>query len=87
MEFWYESFHKLGTCRPPSFGGMTRIPWTAVSRYCRDYDIHGEDRDDLEYVLQKMDDEYIKYVNEKSEQERKSKSAAPRRLGSKPKRR
>jgi hypothetical protein len=60
--------------------GVTRIPWTAVSQFCHDYDITGEDREDFEYVMGKVDENYIKYINDKSEADRKKRASEPRKV-------
>lgn len=79
LEFWHDSFQKLTTCRPPSMGGFARIPWTAVSQFCHDYEIEGEDREDFEYVMSHVDNNYITFLNERAEEEVKRKEKAPRK--------
>lgn len=77
LDFLFTAFNKLSSCRPPTFAGVSRIPWTAVSMYCRDYEIVDEDREDFEYVIEQVDLKYIKYLSDKAEKDRARNAKAP----------
>lgn len=64
LEFYFNAFLSLTTCRINGFG-VGQIPWTAIKDYCDVYGIDGDDREDMFYVIQKMDKEYIKLVSSK----------------------
>lgn len=61
LEFYFNAFLALTTCRINGFG-MGQIPWTAVNDYCKAYGINDEQREDLQYIIRKMDEEYIKLL-------------------------
>lgn len=69
LEFTYQAFGKLTTCR--SFGmGPGPIPWTAIDQYCSTYGVNGDHQEELEYLIERMDEAYLKYVNEKAEKQK-----------------
>lgn len=61
LDLYYEAFWCLTTCR--SLGmGIGPIPWTAVMEYCDRYQIEDDQRDDMVYHINQMDDAYRKHV-------------------------
>lgn len=82
LEFLYNSYIKLSTCRPSSFAGISRIPWTAISQYCHDYKIYDEEREDFEFVIDKIEEAYLGHI-EKKRKEKESAPPPPRRLPNK----
>lgn len=65
LEFYFNAFLSLTSCRINGFG-MGQIPWTAMNEYCGVYGISGEQKEDLFYLVRKMDEEYIKLVSAKN---------------------
>lgn len=61
LEFYFNAFLALTTCRVNGFG-MGQIPWTAINEYCFTYGIDGDEREDMQFVIRKMDEEYIKLL-------------------------
>lgn len=57
----WTAFWTLGTCRPAGFGGALPIPWTAARDYAA---VHGLDLDRFWQLLQAMDSDYLKHVNQ-----------------------
>lgn len=46
--------------------GLGPIPWTAVNEYCNTYGIHGEQREDMFYHVEHLDDVYRDYVEKQT---------------------
>ena len=69
LEFYFDAFKELGTCRPMSLG-VGLIPFTAVLEYFRLYG-DGEFEDFL-YVIRCMDYTYVRLQNGKSEKGNKN---------------
>ncbi|QIQ60747.1 hypothetical protein [Stenotrophomonas phage BUCT627] len=57
--FYLEAYNLLGTCRAVGFGGLGPIPYTAISQYCRDHGIEGDDMTLLINVVMRLDAETI----------------------------
>jgi hypothetical protein len=62
-DLYYQAFVTLGSCR--SSTGC--IPWTAIRDYCNEYDIDGEDRDDMFFLVQSLDTAYMDFNNKEKE--------------------
>lgn len=71
LELYWEAFQKLTTCRSSGMGEGA-IPWTAVSQYCRDYTIQDLEREDFEFLVDRMDREYMKVRREQAERSKPS---------------
>ncbi len=55
-------------------GWSTRpIPWAVIHQYAEAYDIVGEQRDDLFYLIRAMDKAYIKHLDGKNKKEKRQK--------------
>jgi hypothetical protein len=83
LEFYYMAFQDLHTCR--NSGGMSGdgpISWFAMNDYCDRLGVWHDDREDLIFLVGKMDDAYRKHVAKKHESARMN-----ARKDSKPKRR
>ncbi len=65
LELFYAAFFELATCRGVGFGEGP-IPWTAIHTYCVDYDIVGEQREDMHLHVRTMDNTYLNYQSSKS---------------------
>lgn len=48
------------------------IPLTEIKAYCELFELDGDEKEDLLYLIRALDDEYIKFSNEKSKSKRKS---------------
>lgn len=57
LQLFMTAFMDLHSCRPAGFG-LSPIPWTAIHDYCERLDIIGEQREDLLYHVQALDDAY-----------------------------
>lgn len=89
LQFYVDAFNLLTTSRQVVQGGIGRIPYSEISRFCEDENIVGEMRDDLFYLIRQMDDFYVKwqsdYISKKLEAN--SKAAKNKVNASKPRRR
>jgi hypothetical protein len=72
LDFFYDAFLELNSCR---FLGMSEgpIPWTAMNTYCEAFEITGEQKHDLFYIIRSLDNAYLKYQADK--QEKKTRQA------------
>lgn len=59
LSFFYEAFLDLTTTRQLYESGEGPISWLAINAYCNHYGIVGEQREDMEIILAKMDGEYL----------------------------
>lgn len=48
------------------------IPLTEIKAYCEMYDIEGEEREEFLLLIRSLDDEYLRWVNEKNKSTSKS---------------
>jgi hypothetical protein len=69
LEWVYSAFGKLTTCRSVGMG-IGPIPWTAINEFALRYGLSEDDQDDFEFLIEQMDDAYVKHMNEKSEKEK-----------------
>lgn len=61
LDFFYTAFMDLTSCRGQGYGTEGPISWLDMRRYCRENAIIGEQRDDLIYHIQQMDDCYLRF--------------------------
>lgn len=67
LQFYWEAFLELDTCRPLGMSSVGQIPWTAVNEYALRHGI--VDVDDFDYLLtmiRGIDAAYRTYVREKT---------------------
>lgn len=64
LEMYYGAYFDLTTCRPIGMAAGP-IPWTAVNQYARAYDYNGEQEDDLQFYISRMDAAYLDWVGKK----------------------
>lgn len=76
LEWVYQAFGKLTTCRQLGMGSPGPIPWTAMNDFCIANGVTEDDQEEFEYLIEKMDDAYIKHALDK--QEKKSQSIKTR---------
>jgi len=67
LSFFLAAFFELSTCRYKGGMGDGPIPWVAINEYCKYHRIRGEQREDLEYHVQKLDIEYLKFQAKRAE--------------------
>jgi hypothetical protein len=67
LDWYYQAFAKLTTCRQLGMGSPGPIPWTAMNDFCVANGVSKDDQEEFEYLIEKMDDAYIKYVIKKQE--------------------
>ena len=65
LELFYIAFMNLTSCRTQGYGTEGPIGWLQISEYCLIHGIIGEQRDDLIYHVQKMDEVYLKFKAKK----------------------
>lgn len=71
LSFFFTAFIDLSTCRYKGGFGDGPIPWVAINEYCKHHYIVGEQRERLEYHIQKMDLEYLKLYAKRAEKKTK----------------
>lgn len=69
LDFTYSAFWRLCSERPVGMGPGP-IPWHAVQNYAIRYGLDDDDSSDLEFLVGKMDEAYLKHMNKKSEARR-----------------
>lgn len=57
--YYLEVYNLLGTCRAIGFGGVGPIPYTAISQYCHDHSITGDDLTEVVLIISKLDAETL----------------------------
>jgi len=65
LEIFYMAFMDLTSCRGQGYGTEGPISWLSINEYCVIHGIIGEQRDDLIYHVQKMDEAYLKFKAKK----------------------
>ena len=65
LELFYNSFMDLTSCRGQGYGTEGPISWFSISDYCDRHGIIGEQREDLIYHIQKMDEVYLNFKAKK----------------------
>ncbi len=73
LALYFNAFIELGSCRSIGFG-VGPIPWTAMREYARWMRMDRQDAADFFWIMQKMDEAYLKFQKEKSDQEAASKA-------------
>ena len=54
--YYLKVFNILGTCRAIGFGGIGPIPYTAMSAYCHDHGIEGDELEALVNIVNQLDE-------------------------------
>ena len=73
LQLYYSAFTELTTCRPIGNFGEGPISWIAVTTWADVNDVWGEQREELHYHIQKMDEVYLKYKAAQIEKQMKKK--------------
>lgn len=83
IQWIWEAFQVLGRSRPYGYGGPLPIPTSEVLAYCQLRGIHTwDDREDLIYFVNVLDNEWIsdQYKKQAAEREKtKTKASTPRK--------
>lgn len=72
LELFYLAFMDLTSCRGQGYGTEGPIGWLQISEYCFIHGIIGEQRDDLIYHIQRMDEAYLGFKAKKLKAQTKS---------------
>ena len=64
LGIYLRAFYELDSCRPVGMGEGP-IPWTAVEDWCRSLGLDEEERDDVHYLVRRLDNAYLKHRESK----------------------
>jgi len=76
LEIHWLAFKDLSTCRPPAFGGVAPIPFTAVLQYAAFKGLSHEQTEELDYFMGRMDDAFMSWYAEREARNARSNGAA-----------
>lgn len=76
LSFYYNAFFDIGSERPPS-QTVWNIAWSSIQRYADHYEMDFEQAEKLHFIIRKMDNAYIEFMNDKNgkQQEQQSKQS------------
>jgi hypothetical protein len=69
LDIYYLAFMDLTSCRELGHGCLGPISWWSCQQYCNEYGIEGEQREDMFYHIQKMDNAYLEWSTNKANSE------------------
>lgn len=69
LELYAKAFSALTSSRAMGYGSIGAIPYAAIANYCREEGIDGEMREDLMYLVERMDAVYMRWQTEKAHSE------------------
>lgn len=78
LDFFYMAFLDLTSCRELGHA-VGPISWLTIQRYAEVYEVEGEQREDLFYYVQGMDDAYLKRAAAKAKKDNKASQKGGRR--------
>ncbi len=61
---YLNAFYELCTDRPVGMGGVGAIPFSSIIKFAEVYDFDSEMRDELLYLVRRLDETYINYTSE-----------------------
>jgi len=70
LELYFTAWIELDPDRPTGWD-VRPIPWSSISEYAAAFGIKGEQRDDLFYIVRKMDNAYLKHLQSKQKAKKK----------------
>lgn len=70
LALYYNAFNDLSSCRVSGMA-LGPIPWTAILAYCDEYNLHGEQREDMFFHIGELDAVF------RAESEKQSKKKKP----------
>lgn len=82
LDFFYMAFLDLTSCRELGHA-VGPISWLTIQRYSEVYEVEGEQREDLFYHVQRMDEAYLKWSAAKAKKDAKATSKKIARPGRK----
>jgi hypothetical protein len=65
MDYYYEAFMRLSSSRDIGQAHIGAIPYEAISLFCRDEGLEGDDRVDMFYHVEHLDAVYIGWQMDK----------------------
>lgn len=65
LELYFDAFMDLSSCRQLGMGGVGPIPWTAMKAYADDFGLDEDAREELYYLMKRMDAAYIDWHSPK----------------------
>ncbi len=68
--FYLAAFYQLSTCRPPSFNGLSSIPWTAIIMYADRHRLEHDVAHAFTQAMMAMDAAWLKVQHAQAERER-----------------
>lgn len=77
LELYLKAFWELSTCRTFTGFGQGPIPWSAVATYCSFHGMEPDETEDFFYVINKVDDAFLKALKEKRDREKPQDGAKP----------
>lgn len=85
LGLYYVAFLDLTGCRHVG-EALGTIDWLMIDRYCQRYDIEGEQYEDMQYLIARMDAAFLEYYRSKSRAQheaelRRIKSQQPKKGG------
>ena len=75
LDFFYSAFMDLTTCRGTGYGTEGPISWLSILDWANEYGVEGEQREDLFYHIQKLDEVYLTFKAKKLKNAEKQKGA------------
>jgi hypothetical protein len=66
LELFYHAFEDLNSERQIGFGSIGRIPWSAIEAWADRHELPDDLREELHFVLRKMDKVFVDHCNEQN---------------------
>lgn len=60
LDLYLDGFWDLDTCRPTDGSGLNPIPWYAIRKWIREYELDEEQAESFEYIIRRLDNKYLK---------------------------
>lgn len=79
IEWLWEAYLHLFSCRPASFGGPSRLPWTAAQEYARENEFNADETYMLHETTRHMDTIFLEYAEKKADKQMKVDKSKNRR--------
>lgn len=65
-ELYLKAFMELSSCRALGFGVEGPIPWTAIIRWCDEFGLVGEQREDVIHLVKVMDLAFLRFSRDRT---------------------
>lgn len=76
LEFEYEAFKELNTCRPGD--ALRSLPWTAISEYALQHGLDADEAEDFRFLMRAMDEVWLQHYQTKAKDEKRAADAKDR---------